>query len=59
MGQQVSLVALYALIYQFLILLIDAFSGFQFNMLRAIGSAGLSMFLWPWIRLMADKAFFT
>ncbi len=56
MGQQMALIGLFAGVYQFVILFIDAFSGYPYNILMVIGSAFISMLLWPWIRLLADDA---
>lgn len=56
MGQQMALIGLLACVYQFVILFTDAFSGYPYNISAVIGSALISMLLWPWIRVLADGA---
>lgn len=63
MGQQMALIGFFCLFYQLLILMIDAFLGYRLAFLMSIGSAVISMLLWPWIKLLADdtllaKAFY-
>lgn len=54
MGQQMALVCLFTLFYQLIILLIDAFLGYEYDLISTIGSALISMFIWPWLIILAD-----
>ncbi|KTC81377.1 rod shape-determining protein MreD [Legionella brunensis] len=63
MGQQMALIGFFCLLYQVLILIMEAFLGYHIALLMSIGSAAISMVLWPWVRLLADdtlraKAFY-
>jgi len=58
MGQQMALIVPFCLIYQFTILLIDGFLGYHYEPFMAIGSAIISMMLWPWIKLFGDNMLF-
>jgi len=53
-GQQMGLIAVFSLLYQFTIVTIDAFSGFNISFISAIGSSIASVVLWPWVRLIAE-----
>ena len=55
MGQQMALIMPFCLIYQFIILLIDAFIGYHYDPLMTVCSAVISMLLWPWIKLLGDS----
>jgi rod shape-determining protein MreD len=57
MGQQMVLIGLFSLIYNFTMLLIDAFLGNKFSLFSVLGSAGLAIILWPWVRILADSFF--
>lgn len=52
--QQMMLIALYCLIYQLIIFIIEAFLGYHNGILVGAGAVVLSMFLWPWVRMLAD-----
>ena len=54
MVQQMMLVASFCLIYQLTIFLIDAFLGYHNEPMMVIGTTILSMFFWPWARVLAD-----
>lgn len=54
--QQMMLVALYCLIYQLSILIIEAFLGYHNGIVIGAGAVVLSMFLWPWVRMLADSS---
>lgn len=51
MGQQMVLIGFFCLLYQLIILTIDAFLGFYVGIAGAIGGALISVLVWPWIRL--------
>lgn len=53
-GQQMGLIGFFCLLYQVLILTIDAFLGFHIGFLMSVGSALISVLFWPWVRLLAD-----
>lgn len=50
--QQMSIIVLFCLFYQFVIYLIDAFFGYTSNILNVLGVAFMSMLFWPWLRLL-------
>lgn len=52
--QQIVLIGFFCLLYQSIISFIDALLGFQYNMFLPLASALMSMFFWPWIRLLGD-----
>lgn len=56
LGQQTGLIAVFCLVYQLIIFLIDAYLGFYVNFLNVIGSTILSTLLWPWIRLLCEDS---
>jgi rod shape-determining protein MreD len=49
MLQQMMLVALYCLIYQLIVFLIDAFLGYNNGLWIVVGTVSLSTFFWPWV----------
>ena len=55
MAQQMGLVMLFCLIYQSVIVFIDAFLGYNNGLLYAVGSTLMSLLFWPWIKLLADN----
>ncbi|WED41843.1 rod shape-determining protein MreD [Legionella cardiaca] len=62
-GQQMALIGFFCLLYQILILMMEVFLGYHVAFIMSVGSAALSMILWPWVRLLADdtlraKAFY-
>jgi rod shape-determining protein MreD len=54
MMQQIVLVGIFCLLYQTTISFVDALLDFNYSLLDPIASALLSMFIWPWIRLLGD-----
>ena len=54
-GQQMALIGFLCLLYQVILITIDGFLGYRFNFIGALGSAVLSILLWPWIRLLAEE----
>lgn len=56
MGQQMALIGICCLLYQALILMIDASLGFYHGFLVFLGSTVISIILWPWVRLIADDS---
>ncbi|ASQ46372.1 rod shape-determining protein MreD [Legionella clemsonensis] len=54
MGQQMALIGFFCLLYQMLILVMELFLGYRMDFLMSVGSAAISMILWPWVRLLAD-----
>lgn len=59
MMQQITLIGLYCFIYQFIISMTDALLAFNYSLLMPVASALLSMFIWPWIRLLGDSSLLT
>jgi len=57
-GQQMMLIGLFSIIYQFVFGLNDAFLGYNFSLLKVVLSSLISVLLWPWIRIIADGALF-
>lgn len=58
MTQQIVLIGFFCLLYQSIISFVDALLGFHYSVLFPVATAILSMFFWPWIRLLADDALF-
>lgn len=56
MMQQIVLIGIFCFIYQSTISFIDALLSFNHSLLMPIASATLSMFVWPWIRLLGDSS---
>ncbi|KTC66012.1 Rod shape-determining protein MreD (plasmid) [Legionella adelaidensis] len=56
-GQQMVLIGLFALIYESILLLIDAFLGNNYSSITVVGSTILAMLLWPWVRILAESIF--
>lgn len=54
--QQMMLVAVFCLIYQLTIFLIDAFLGYHNGLWTLTGAIALGMFFWPWVRVLADSS---
>lgn len=54
MMQQIVLVGIFCFLYQATISFIDALLAFNYSLSMPIASALLSMFIWPWIRLLGD-----
>lgn len=54
MMQQICLIGFFCLCYQAVISFIDALLGFNYSLFMPFISALLSMFIWPWIRLLGD-----
>ncbi len=52
--QQMMLIGAYCLIYQLIIFIIEAFLGYHNGLLIGVGAVALGMFLWPWVRMLAD-----
>ncbi|MDF1757093.1 MAG: rod shape-determining protein MreD [Legionellaceae bacterium] len=50
--QQMSVILLFCLLYQFIIYLIDAALGLTSNVFYVIGSSFLSVLIWPWLRFI-------
>lgn len=54
MGQQMIIVGFLCMVYQSALLLVDAFSGFNYSLITTISSAIIGMMFWPWLRVLAD-----
>ncbi len=52
--QQMVLIAVFCLIYQVIIFLIEAFLGYHNSLWVLTGAAMLGMVFWPWLRMLAD-----
>lgn len=57
--QQIILVGIFCFLYQATISLTDALLSFNYSLVTPIASALLSMFIWPWIRLLGDGSLLT
>lgn len=53
--QQLMLLMVLCVIYQFIIFLIEAFCGYYNNLWTMAGAALFSMMLWPWMRILGDS----
>lgn len=56
MSQQMALIGFFCLLYQMLILMIDASLGYHYSFLMSLGSTLITILLWPWVRLVADES---
>ena len=54
-AQQMILIALFCMVYQFIIVLIDVSLGYSNSALFAVGTVLVTMIFWPWIKLLADN----
>lgn len=54
MMQQIFLIGFFCLLYQSIISLIAVLLGFNYSIFAPFASAVVSMFLWPWIRLLGE-----
>jgi rod shape-determining protein MreD len=59
MMQQIVLVGMFCFLYQATISFIDALLSFHYNLFMPVASAILSMFIWPWIRLLGESSLLT
>ena len=59
MMQQIILVGVFCFIYQAIISVTDALLSYNYSIVMPIASALLSMFIWPWIRLLGDGSLLT
>lgn len=57
--QQMMLIAIFCLVYQLIIFFIDAFLGYHNGVWTLTGAVVLSMFFWPWLRVLADGSLLT
>jgi rod shape-determining protein MreD len=57
-SQQMVLVGFFSLLYQMLILMIDTSLGYHTRFMLSLGSAVISILLWPWLRVLADEFLF-
>ena len=54
-AQQMILIALFCMVYQLTIVLIDSSMGYNNKILFAIGTVFLTMIIWPWVKMLADN----
>lgn len=54
-SQQMALISVFCMLYQFTVLLIDAFLGHRVGFWSVPGVGLLSILLWPWMRLLAEE----
>lgn len=54
-AQQMILIALFCLVYQLVIVLIDAALGYNNEILFAFGTVLVTMIFWPWVKLLTDS----
>lgn len=55
MSQQMITVGFFCLVYEAMIIFIDAFSGFGFVLWKPLVCGLLAMVLWPWMRILLDS----
>lgn len=53
--QQMILIAMFCLVYQLIIVLIDAALGYNNQIMFALGTVFITMIFWPWVKLLADN----
>lgn len=53
-GQQMALIGFFSLLYQLVILILDASLGYYSGFIMVLSSSVTSVLLWPWVRLIAD-----
>ncbi|MCE3046147.1 MULTISPECIES: rod shape-determining protein MreD [Legionella] len=58
-GQQMALVGIAALVYQLCIFGIDIILGGYASLFDVLGSAVISVLIWPWIRLLTEDTLLT
>lgn len=56
MEQQMALIGTLCFIYELILWVVDSFLGYSISLVAVIGSAMISLLLWPWIRMIADDA---
>ncbi|MDA9272277.1 rod shape-determining protein MreD [bacterium] len=56
--QQMLLLSLFCLVYQFMIYLLDASLGYNYGIISALEAALFGMLFWPWLKLLADHTLF-
>lgn len=54
--QQICVIGFFCLLYQSVILFIDALLGFNYSLVMPVTSAILGMIIWPWIRVLGDSS---
>ncbi len=54
-AQQMILIALFCMVYQLIIVLIDSSLGYNNKIMFAIGTIFLTMIVWPWAKMLADN----
>lgn len=59
MMQQIILIGIFCFLYQAIIAGTHALLSFNYSLLMPFASALLSMFIWPWIRLLGDGSLLT
>ncbi|MFT4059491.1 MAG: rod shape-determining protein MreD [Legionella sp.] len=59
MVQQIFLVGFFCLLYQSIISIISAVLGFNYSLFMPLASAGVGMFLWPWLCLLGEDILLT
>jgi len=52
--QQMVLIGVFCLTYQLIIYCIESFLGYHTGLMALAGIVVLSVFLWPWVRILAD-----
>ncbi|KTD22377.1 rod shape-determining protein MreD [Legionella londiniensis] len=53
--QQIILVGFFCYVYQFLLIILDAFQGYHYEFWPGLCRAAMTMLLWPWFKSLADK----
>ena len=58
-SQQMILIALFCMVYQLILVLIDASLGYNNEVWFAVVTVFVTMIFWPWIKLLADNTLLT
>ena len=57
LSQQMVLLALFCLIYQGVLYLVDTHQGFHATLLNVLGGTFMSLLAWPWVQLLLSRYF--
>lgn len=55
--QQMMFIALFCMVYELTLVLIDTSLGLNNNLFFAVGTVLVTMIFWPWIKFLADNTF--
>lgn len=58
-GHQMMFIGFFTMAYQFIIVMIDSFLGYQAEFVSILGTGFVSVLVWPWLRLMGEEFLLT